>query len=344
MVTAQGNNSATLAHNKELSAIFTRMAECYQFLGPAERFRAIAYETAARTLGNMSEPVDVYDNDIRALDQLKGVGESIAEKIIEYLHTGKIRKFEELKKRVPYRLIGLMDIKSIGPSTIRLLYEELGIEDRDALVKALESGRLSGLKGFGEKRVAQLKKALKFDDEKKRMPLAEAERIGNTVLGLIRELPGVRRAELAGSIRRKKDTIGDIDIVIVAHRKDWRKIINRFVKLPLVSEVIVQGETKASVVLRENRVQTDLRLVHDYEFGSAMFYFTGSKEHNIKLRTIARQKGWKINEYGVFDAKGKRLAGETEEGIYALFGLKFIPPGMRLGKNEFSDYQLNKKK
>ena len=150
-------------------------------------------------------------------------------------------------------------------------------------------------------------------------------------------MPAVIRASLAGSIRRNKETIGDIDIVVTAERRNWKKIINQIIKLPQVNTVLASGETKASVILKAANMQADIRIVHDDEYGAAMLYFTGSREHNIMLRTVAKKRGWKINEYGVFDVKtNKRLAGETEESIYNLFGLPLIPPEKRFGKEELS--------
>ncbi|MBI5858585.1 MAG: hypothetical protein HZB42_13175 [Sphingobacteriales bacterium] len=331
---------ASLNHNKELAVIFHQMADCYRYLGADERFRALAYETASRTLSNMQEPVDTLAPDIKKLDELKGVGESIAEKIIEYLQTGKINTFEKLKKQVPFSLLELMNIESIGPATIRLLHDKLGISTKEELVAALAAGRLKNVKGFAHKKIENLKKVLKLESTKKRIPLERADRIGNGILGEIKKIPEVQQSVLAGSLRRRKETIGDIDIVITAEHKHWKKIIHVITHLPQVKKILAAGQTKASIILK-NDVQVDIRIVHEHEFGAALFYLTGSKEHNIQLRTIAKQRGWKINEYGVFDVKtGKRLAGKTEEDIYSLFGLKYIPPEKRLGKDELQKARI----
>ncbi len=325
----------TVDHNKELAAIFSRMSDCYKYMGPEQRFRAIAYETASRTLSNMQEPVDIYADDIKKLDELKGVGESIAEKIMEYLHTGKIKTFEKLKKQVPMELLELMDVEGIGPATIRTLHDKLKISDRHDLAEAIEKNKLEGLKGFAAKKIEALRKVLKIEAEKKRMPLKMAERIGNMMLHQVLNMPEVIKASLAGSLRRRKETVGDIDILITADRKNWKKIVNRFTQLPQISKVLAAGQTRASVQLKENHVQVDIRIVHEYEYGAALLYFTGSKEHNIQLRQMAKDRNWKLNEYGVFDAKtGKRLAGKTEEEVYQLFGFSYIPPEKRLGKDE----------
>jgi len=341
MLTMLPSNATTLKHNKELAGIFRQMSDCYKYLGAKERFRAIAYDMAAKTLSNMSEPVDIYGHDIKKLDALKGVGESIAEKIIEYLDTGTIQTFENLKQKVPYELLDLMEIGSIGPATVKLLHETLKVNSKEDIIAAIEKGELKAVRGFGEKRIENLLKVLKLNkDERKRMLLKEAERIGNELLMEVLKIPGVLKATLAGSLRRKTETVGDIDMIATAERRNWKKIINRFIQLPQVANVLASGETKASVLLKENNAQADIRVVHEDEYGAALLYFTGSRDHTIQLRTIAKKRGWKINEYGVFDAiTNKRLAGETEESIYRLFGLPYIPPEKRLGKDELQTGQ-----
>jgi len=331
--------SNSLRHNKELARIFRQMADCYRYLGPEQRFRAIAYNNASKTLSNMSEPVDVYGHDIKKLDQLKAVGESIATKILEYLDTGTIKTFVELKQEVPFELLELMDIEGIGPATLHILHDTLKVNSKEEIIDAIEQGKLHAMKGFGNKKIENLLRVLKINkDEKRRQSLQTAKKIGNELLAEVNNIPSVIRASLAGSIRRNKETIGDIDIVVTAARRNWKKIINHFIKLPQVNRVLASGETKASVMLKAENMQADIRVVHDDEYGAAMLYFTGSREHNIMLRTIAKKNGWKINEYGVFDVKtNKRLAGETEEGIYRLFGLPFIIPEERLGKDELKN-------
>ena len=319
------------------------MASCYRYLGPDERFRAIAYENASRTIDGLREDISRYADSIAHLDELKGVGESIAEKIIEYLRTGKINTYEQLKKKVPADLLEFMDVNGMGPSTIRTLHEKLGIKSKDSLILALEKGRLSTLKGFGEKKIDNIRRALKlYKESGRRHLLPEAMLACTTVLTLIRDIKGVDKAEAAGSLRRGKETVGDLDIIILARPATRKSIVSAFTKLPGVARIIAAGETRASVVMKEPGMQVDIRLVSVHEYGAALLYFTGSKEHNIRLRIMAREKGWKINEYGLFDAvSGKRLAGSSEDEMYRKLGLPFIPPELREDRGEI-EWSLKK--
>lgn len=329
-------------NNIRLANIFQSMADCYSYLGAPERFRAIAYENAAKILPNMEEDISVY-KDVKALDALGGIGESIAAKIIEYLRTGKIKTYEQLKKKVPFELMELMNITGFGPATLRTLHKQLHINSKEDLIDALRNNRLSKLKGFGPKKINNMMQALKLEKEnKKRLPLADAEKIGNKLLALVKTFPAVHHAELAGSLRRRKETIGDLDLIITANEKDRKKIISKLTTMPGVEKVIAAGRTKASIVLKELQMQVDVRIVNDHEFGAAMLYFTGSKEHNIKLRSIARERGFKINEYGIFNEQDEWLAGETEEEMYRFLGMSYIPPEKRLNKGEIEQAMRKK--
>lgn len=323
--------------NRELAGIFNKMADCYRYIGTEERFRANAYAGAAQTLSNMQESVEELSDDIKQLEDLKSIGKSIAEKIIEYIATGHIQAFDKLKKKVPFQLLELMDIEGFGPATLRLIHENLGINTKEELIVAIEKGKLETINGFATRKIEKLKQALKLDSVKKILPLKEAQRIANDLLDSIKKIPGVQLATIAGSIRRKKGTIGDIDIVITAEENKWKKIISAITRLPQVEKVIAAGKTRASLVLKTKNIQADVRIVHEDEYGAALFYLTGSKEHNIQLRSLAKQRGWKVNEYGVFDNKtGKKLAGKTEKEIYELFSISFIPPEKRIGGNEIN--------
>lgn len=330
-------------NNMALSSIFHQMADCYRYLGAGDRFRAIAYENVSKVLHNMKEDIATHATDTKTLDSIGGIGESIAEKIIEYLHTGHIKTFDELKKRVPFDLLELMDVTGFGPATLRALHEKGNIANRQGLVAALNENRLKALKGFGEKRIGILKRALKLEKPLHRFPLRVALKIALPILNDIRKIPGVQKAELAGSLRRKKETIGDIDIIVLADTIYRKRIVNVFTSLPRVAKVLAKGTTKASVIVKEKNIQVDLRLVNSYEYGATLLYLTGSKEHNIKLRTIAKERGYKINEYGIFDAAtNKRMAGETEEEMYAFLDLKYIPPEQRVDAGEIEKAMIRR--
>jgi DNA polymerase (family 10) len=316
--------------NGMLAAIFHEMAGMYRLLGEKNRFRALAYENASRTIKNLPDEISRYSID-HHLKKLSGIGESIEEKILEFLETGRIRKYEELKKEVPYELIGLIDISGFGPQTLTAIHEKLHINTKDELIEALSDGRLEMLKGFGKQKVENLKRALKLHKVlEERMLLGDALQLGETVLSQLIARPEVMKAELAGSLRRGRETIGDIDIIVAAKEKDRKKIMNVFTGLNETERVLARGETKASIMLKSPHRQADLRIVNEQEWGSALLYFTGSKEHNIHLRTMAKDRGMKISEYGLFDLKtDKRVAGATEEEMYHALGLQFIPPEMR---------------
>lgn len=322
-------------HNAGLAYIFNRMADCYRFLGAEHRFRAIAYENAATILLNMPEDIAEHAESIASLDALKGIGRSMGAKIIEYLRSGRIAKFEQLKKQVPYALLELMSIPGVGPSTVRQLYTALNVRNREELAEALRQQKLQGLPGFGPKKITLLEQALKLETVKQRIPLGKARKIADALLKRILALPGVQKAEIAGSIRRKKETIGDIDILLQAGSKDRKSIVAGITGLPAIKKIIAAGTTKVTVLLHTGDIQADIRLVHDYEYGAALLYFTGSKEHNIRLRTLAREKGYKINEYGLFEVStGRRIAGTTEKEMYTRLGLPYFPPEKRKGEGE----------
>jgi DNA polymerase (family 10) len=198
-----------IQNNTTLAGIFHHMADCYRYLGNEDRFRAIAYENIARILLHMKEDIAKYATSVKELDEIRGIGESIAEKIIEYLQTGKIKTFEKLKKQVPYELLELMDVSGFGPATLKLLHDKLQINNREDLFRALEENKLADLKGFGEKKIENMKRAIKMFDGNKRMLLKDALIIGNEILDEIKKIPAVQKAVLAGSLRRKKETIGD---------------------------------------------------------------------------------------------------------------------------------------
>ncbi len=319
--------------NKEIAKIFKEMSHIYEFLD--DKFRALAYQKASMVLEDLPDDVRNYIANGK-LDEIRGIGSHTAEKIVEYIKTGKIQKYEELKKLVPPDFLKLMEVPGFGPKTLKRIYEELGISTKEDLIQALKDGRVAKLKGFGPKKVENMLKGLElFEKSQARLTLWEALEISNMLVEKLKKLKEIKNIEVAGSLRRKKETIGDIDILISCEDKDRDKIINYFVNLEDVKEVLAKGDTKASVIIKEKDRQVDLRVLKPEEWGSGLQYFTGSKEHNVHLRDYAKSIGLKISEYGVFDAKtGEKIAGETEESVYKAIGMEWIPPELREDRGE----------
>lgn len=320
--------------NKELAEIFHDMAAIYRYNGD-DRFRALAYEKASKAIASLPEDINVYVKQGK-LEDIPGIGEHTAEKIQEYLSTGKIKKYEELRKEVPLDIMNMMEVTGFGPQSLKKIHTELKINTKDELIKALQNGTVSKLQGFGAKKVENMLRGLKLHKTvEDRMFLWNALEAGEQVLEKLKKLPEVKQAELAGSLRRKKETIGDIDILVSCNEKSRKRIVTYFTSSSVAQEVLAKGDTKASIIHKESGKQIDLRMVNENEWGSALQYFTGSKEHNVHLRTIARNKGYKISEYGIFTIKNdKWIAGKTEEDIYNTLGFKIMPPEMREDRGE----------
>lgn len=321
-------------HNKELSDIFHDMAAIYRYHGD-DRFRALAYDKASKAIALLPEDITEYIDE-GTLRAIPGIGEHTSEKIQEYLNTGKIAKYEELRKQVPVDIMGMLEITGFGPQSLKKIHDELKINTKEELIKNLQNGSIAKLKGFGKKKVQNMLRGLKLHKTlEERMLLWDALEAGELVLEKLKKLPGVKQADLAGSLRRKKETIGDIDILVACTDTYRKKIVAYFTSAVMASEILAKGDTKASIIHKESGKQIDLRLVGENEWGSALQYFTGSKEHNVHLRTIAKDKGYKISEYGIFSTKNdKWIAGRTEEDIYKTLGFKIMPPEMREDKGE----------
>lgn len=319
-----------ISRNHTLARIFNDLSAIYKYRGTEDRFRALAYAKAARIIDGLQEDVAVYIRN-GTLEDLPGIGEHIAEKIMEYVQTGKIRKYEELKKTTPVELLDLMNVSGFGPQSLRQIHSELGITTRDQLIHALEDGSISKLKRFGIRKVENMMRGLKlYKQTELRILLWEAWLIGERIVADLSQVKEVQRIAIAGSVRRGRETIGDIDILVACRPADRRKVVQAFVLLPDRKIQLSKGDTRASIIIGDQQRQVDLRVVHESEWGSALLYLTGSKEHNIALRTIARERGLKINEYGLFRLKDdQRLAGHTEEEMYHHLGLQYIPPELR---------------
>lgn len=230
----------------------------------------------------------------------------------------------------------MVEVKGLGPETLRRLHQELGISSRKDLVKALKDGSIEKLGGFGPKKVENIQAGLRQKEAAEQsIRLWNALELGKIMIEKLKSLPEVQQVELAGSLRRKKETVGDIDILVTASKKDWSKIIKSFVAFDNVENILIKGDTKASVMVRNYNRQVDVRIVEDSDWGAALVYFTGSKEHNVHLRQIALAKGFKLNEYGVFENESDRkVASQSEEEVYQTLGLSWLPPEMRENRGE----------
>ncbi len=314
--------------NKELAQIFEKIADILEFLGD-NIYRVNSYRRAANLISELPEDIEeLYRRG--KLTKLPGIGSSTLLKIEEFLRTGTVKKYEDLRKRVPEDLLELMDVPGIGPKTLKVAYEKLGVRSKEDFIRALKDGSLAKLPGFGPKKVEKILKGIElWESVQERIPLIEAYPMAQDVLEYMKREGSIENISVAGSLRRMKETIGDIDILVTAERKNWRRIHEHFVRYPDVNKILAKGETKSSVVLRNGR-QVDLRTVEPESWGAALQYFTGSKEHNVRVRDIAKEKGLKVNEYGVFRADTEeRLGGESEEEVYRLVGMQWIPPEIR---------------
>lgn len=325
--------------NLELAEIFREIAEILEIQGE-NPFKSRAYYRVVQVLENLPEEIDaIYKRgEVR---KIPGVGEHIAQKIEEYVRTGKLGYYEHIKKNIPAGLLNILEIPEVGPKTVRLLYEKLGIDTLAKLKKAIKEKKIRTLPGMGEKSEENIKKGLEFLSRKgKRLLLGNAHPLAMAIIETLKKLPVVERISPAGSLRRMKETIGDIDILVTSRAPEV--VMKTFIGLPMVTKVLSQGETKSSVIMEE-KLQVDLRVVEPDSFGAALQYFTGSKAHNIKLRELANEKGYKINEYGLFRiTDNKRVAGRDEEEIYNALGLEYIPPEIREDRGEIEASQHKK--
>ncbi len=325
--------------NLEIAKIFYLMAEFIEM--DKASFISIAYNKASRILESLENDIEeIYkEGGVEELKKISGVGKGIAEKIEEYIKTGKIKRYQELKKKCPVDLEKLISIEGLGAKKIKAFYKELNIRNLKDLEKAAKAGKIGELDNFGKKSEQNILQAIKFvkaGDNK--FLLGKAIPIVKEIINNLKKLPEVSNISSAGSVRRMKEVIGDVDILVVSSKP--KKVIDFFVKMPRVVKIWAQGSTKSSVRLR-NGLDCDLRIVKKESFGSALQYFTGSKEHNISTRLIAKKKGLKLNEYGVYK-NDKRIAGKNEKEVYQAIGLKYIEPELRSNTGEI-EASLNDK-
>ncbi len=300
-----------------------------------EKFKPRAYEKAALYIGSLNEDLKTIfkKGGIKALAELPGIGKSIAQKLAEIISTGKLQYYEGLKKQIPVDVTTLTSIEGIGPKTVKVLYEQLGITNIEELEKATKEEKLRNLPGFGEKTEQQILNGIE---------LFRKTHVGRFILGLmistledignrLGRLDIVKKVKLAGSVRRMKESIGDADFVAVSNQPD--KLMDFFTSMPEVAHVNTKGITKSTIRLHSG-IHCDLRIVPKESFGAALQYFTGNKQHNVILRTIALRRGYKLNEYGLYDKRNRQIAGTSEEDIYSKLGLAWIPPELREDKGE----------
>ncbi len=312
--------------NREIADIFFEIADLLEMDNVS--FRPYAYRKAAAALNSLEENIEeIYrKEDVKGLEKIPGVGKSIALLIKEYLDKGKVRYYQELKKKTPVDLDSLTRIEGMGPKTIKILYRDLGIKNIKELKSAAQGGKIASLFGFGSKKEKSLLEGAKFLEKSKgRFLLGDILPRARDLESKINLLPEVKKTSMAGSLRRKKETIGDIDFLIAA--KDSKRLSESLLSFPEIVKVIGKGKTKLSVKMKDG-FNVDFRIVNPQSYGAALQYFTGSKEHNIHLRKTAAKMGLKINEYGVFKGK-KKIGGETEEEIYNSLGIKIMPPETR---------------
>ncbi len=320
--------------NKEVAQILDEIAALLEIKGE-NKYKIAAYQEAARRIENLPEDIEKLFKQGK-LYQIKGIGESIGQKIKEYLTTGKVTYLEELRKEIPPEILELLKIPGIGPKLAFRLYTELGVKDIDSLEKVAKEGKIKLLPRLGPKVEQNILEAIKEYREKQavpeRIPLGVALPLTEEIVNYLSQYPFIENIVPAGSLRRKKETIGDIDILITT--SDMDKVNQVLKNLPILRNILAAGPTKTSIIV-EPGIQVDFRVVEKSSFGAALQYFTGSKQHNIKLREWAIKKGLKINEYGVFRlSDNKKIGGEKEEDIYEILGLQYIPPELREDQGE----------
>jgi len=325
--------------NIELSRIFEQIAKILKIKGE-NPFKIRAYEKITLVLENL--PIDIetiYHQG--GLNNIPGVGTGIAKKIEEFLTTGKLEYYEKLKETIPSGVIELLDISEVGPKTAKLLYEELGVDNIGKLEKAVRQHQIKDLPGMGEKSEDNILRGIElYKRRKERVLLGLALPLAEEIVKNLSRLDETDKISFAGSLRRKKETIGDIDILVTSQNPE--KIMKTFTSLPQVREILAEGPTKSSIITNDD-LHIDVRVVEPISFGAALQYFTGSKAHNIRLRESAVKRGLKINEYGVFDQKTeRRITGEEEEEVYRILDLPFIPPELREDRGEIEAAQENR--
>ncbi len=317
-------------HNADITAIFTEIADLLEIQG-ANPFRTRAYRNAARILGDLPQEARLLVDRGDDLTRLPGIGNDLAGKINEIITTGRCGLLERLHRELPPAITELLKIPGLGPKRVKSLYHDLDVQTVEQLHRAAQDGRIRALSGFGEKIEQNILQAVEAHaDQSQRFKLATAAQYAEALRAFLQAVPGVQQVTVAGSFRRMRETVGDLDILVTA--KPGSPVMQRFTAYDEVAEVLSAGETRASILLK-CCMQVDLRVVEQQSYGAALHYFTGSKAHNIAIRRIAQQLGLKVNEYGVF-RDNQRIAGDSEESVFRAIGLPYIPPELREDRGE----------
>ena len=318
--------------NAQLAQVLFELADLLE-IDRAPAYTLRAFRNAGRAIESLAEPAAAL-LERGTLTDVPGIGQGVARRVGELLQTGELAQLVELRKKFPRGLAEMMHIDGLGPKGAEQVHAALGIGTLDELEAAAKEGRLRGLPRFGERKEARVLAGIEsYRKNARRLTLTKAWPVAEQLLAQVAALPGVVRAELCGSLRRRKETLGDLDVLVEASDEHALAITHAFVTLPGVREVLGEGPTRASVKLHDG-LQADLRVVPPASWGAALHYFTGSKEHNIEMRRRALERGWKLSEYGVFDADGRSLGGREEAEVFALLGLPEIPPELREGRGE----------
>lgn len=327
-----------LVHNADVAAVFTQIADLLEIKGD-NPFRIRAYRNAARTLNALASSVQTMVAEKRDLTDLPGIGIDLAGKIVEVVATGTCALREQLHRLLPPSIHELLTVPGLGPKRVKTLYQQRNIQTLDQLYSSALDGQIRNVPGLGIRTEQRILEAIRTQrSKKKRHRLDLAEAVANSLLKYLRESADVKKVELAGSTRRRQETVGDLDILISSSRPGM--VVQRFVKFEEVAQILAQGITRASVVLRQG-MQVDLRVVSNVSFGAALHYFTGSKAHSIAVRTLAQKHGLKMNEYGVF-SDTRRIAAETEVAVFQAVGLPYIEPELRENRGEIAAGQAGK--
>ncbi len=314
--------------NEELAAIFYEMADILEMQNV--QWKPRAYRQAARAIESLSQNIKLLykKGGLKLLEEIPGVGEGIGKKIVQYIEKGKIDKYEKLKSSIPSHINILMKVHGIGAKKVKKLNQLLKITTVEELEKVAREHKIASIPGFGEKSEQDILEGIALMKMSKgKIPLKKAEKEADKIIAELKKLKETENTSAAGSLRRKKDFIRDIDILVSSEKPE--KVIDAFTNLKNVKKVLAKGPTKATIILKSG-IQSDLRVLPQRVWGAGLFYFTGSKNYNIEMRKIAIKKGYKLSEYGLFDKKtGRMLAGKTEDEICRKLGVKYLKPEQR---------------